>query len=205
MVERRKGRVVRGRVWGMVAASIGLSLSWGCKSTESVERSEPAVSKAPSASEATKGGASKSIDPAALVPNGRQPEMGLLVGGQPSQAQMRSLAKAGYRAVIDLRQPGEPGHWDEAALAKELSIDYYPLPIGGGDDLSKEKAEEFAAILEKVGDAPTLVHCASGNRVGALFALKAYYIDGVDADKAMAIGKKHGMRSLTAVVKEKLK
>ena len=46
-------------------------------------------------------------------------------------------------------------------------------------------------------DGPVLMHCASGNRVGSLFALGARR-EGLDADAAFAVGEKGRPHSLGA-------
>jgi len=48
-----------------------------------------------------------------------------------------------------------------------------------------------------------LVHCGSGNRVGALLALRAS-LDGADDEKALALGREGGLSSLEGVVRERL-
>ena len=35
---------------------------------------------------------------------------------------------------------------------------------------------------------PAFVHCASGNRVGGLFAVKAFHLDGMNVEESMEIG-----------------
>ena len=45
------------------------------------------------------------------------------------------------------------------------------------------------------------MHCASGNRVGAFFALKAFKYDGKSADESLKIGKAAGLTSLEGKVK----
>ncbi|HKJ95517.1 MAG TPA: hypothetical protein VKA32_07805, partial [Gammaproteobacteria bacterium] len=49
-----------------------------------------------------------------------------------------------------------------------------------------------------------MVHCASGQRVGALVALKAGWIDGLPVDQAMEVGRKAGLERLEPVVRAQL-
>jgi rhodanese-related sulfurtransferase len=56
-------------------------------------------------------------------------------------------------------------------------------------------------MLAEAKDGKVLLHCASGNRVGAMLALRARWLQGKSADEAMAIGKASGMTGLAADVK----
>jgi uncharacterized protein (TIGR01244 family) len=130
------------------------------------------------------------------------PVEGVLVGGQPTEEQFRALARLGYGTVVNLRAPGEPGNTDPQ-LMESLGMDYITLPISGPDSLSEENARELAAILG-TADSPVVVHCASGNRVGALFALKAFYADGESPEASLALGRRAGMTRLEPVIRQQL-
>ncbi|MDY7093839.1 MAG: protein tyrosine phosphatase family protein [Acidobacteriota bacterium] len=136
--------------------------------------------------------------------NARQPMEGLLTGGQITQEQMKAAAAAGYRTIINLRGPGEAGTWDEAALAEQLGLEYIEIPIASAADLTEDNARRLAKALEETEGEPTVVHCGSGNRVGALLALKAYHVDGKSAEEALEIGAEGGMTRLRGTVEEYL-
>ncbi len=135
-------------------------------------------------------------EPAAL------PTIGYVSTGQPDPATLRVIKEAGYVAVIDLRTAGEPRGYDEAATAADLGLDYRSLPIGSPDDLTYENAAELDGILAAY-DGPVLLHCASGNRVGALFALSAKANGATDAE-ALARGKAAGLTRYTEAVEKRL-
>jgi hypothetical protein len=46
-----------------------------------------------------------------------------------------------------------------------------------------------------------LVHYASSNRVGALFALKSHFIDGCDVETALADGRAAGLKDQEPAVR----
>ena len=48
---------------------------------------------------------------------------------------------------------------------------------------------------------PVLVHCGSGNRVGALFALRAAWLQGVAPAQAVALGRAAGMTALEPAIR----
>lgn len=132
--------------------------------------------------------------------NAKMPWDHILVGGQPTREQLAEVAAAGYGTVINLRSPGELEEWDEEAVVGSLGMRYVSIPVSGQRELTEETARQLAKHLEAAGDQPVLVHCASGNRVGAIFALKAFFLDGEPAEEAMAIGERSGLRSLAPMV-----
>lgn len=142
-----------------------------------------------------------STDAATLVPNAKQPAPGVVTGGQRTPNQLRAAKDAGYRTVINLRTPKEKGTRREDVEA--LGMTYVALPIASAADITEQNARVFAKALADA-KRPALVHCASGNRVGALFALKALYVDGKSPGEALAIGKAAGLTRLEATVRARL-
>ena len=132
--------------------------------------------------------------------NIHQPSEHLTTAGQPSANDLERLKAAGYTTVINLQGLGENA-LDEAALATTLGIRYIALPIADANDLTVENAFRLDAAL-KLADGPTFMHCASGNRVGALMALRAYHVLNMSPADAMAVGKAAGMTKLTPVVSD---
>lgn len=138
------------------------------------------------------------------IPNARTPGGDLLTGGQPSPAQLDEARRIGFRTIVNLRPPGEFDDWDEAARARTLGFAYINIPIAGPADLTLDNARTLADALDDLNAYPVMVHCGSGERVGALFALKVALIDGEDADTAMEIGRQAGLAALAGPVREKL-
>lgn len=147
--------------------------------------------------------------PEIAIRNARTPAPGILTGGQPTPEQLKQVAAAGYRTVVNLRGTGEGDGgegegWDEAAAARDLGLDYVAIPIASAADLTEENARLLAEVLDDPERRPVLVHCASGNRVGALFALEAFVVDGKDGETALQIGLDAGLTSLREVVEKRL-
>ena len=136
--------------------------------------------------------------------NARMPVEGLVTGAQPSESQMEALASAGFEHFISLRPTGESGAGWEEAHADGKAYDFRRLPISGADDLTRERVEAFAAMLEEAGDEPTVLYCASSNRVGAMLALKAYWLDGVPAEEALELGRAGGLTRLEGAVRQRM-
>lgn len=129
------------------------------------------------------------------VPNPCHPETDLLTGGQPSPEALEEASKAGYRTVVNLRGTGEAIGFDEEAVVKKLGMNYVCIPITGPNDLHDDAAHALDQILSDKAARPALIHCASGNRVGALLALHACRKAGADPDEALAFGRKAGLTS----------
>lgn len=132
------------------------------------------------------------------------PEPKRMISGQPTPAELVAAERAGVRHVVNARDIGEFDAWDEGALVDSLAMTYHRVPIGSTDDLDRDAVEAFDRILAEIGDDKALLHCASGNRIGALYALRAAWIGGESAESAIEIGKAHGLTSLEAAVREKL-
>lgn len=138
------------------------------------------------------------------IPNARQPfGSEILVGGQPTPEQFKELADAGYIAIINLRPDAELQGRDEEAEVQALDMRYVHIPVGGPDDVTEENAQRLHDALDS-HDGPVVVHCASSNRVGALFALRAGLLLDVDANEAIELGRQAGMTSLEPLVQKHL-
>ena len=131
-----------------------------------------------------------------------QPRPGLHTGGQPSAEQLAMLSQQGVHTVIDLRGEAENRGYDEAAAARHLGLTYVALPIAGADAITPANAAALRALLDEHGDG-VLLHCASGNRVGALLALDGLHA-GLPREQALALGRKAGLKSLEPAVVEKM-
>ena len=146
----------------------------------------------------------ESLRPEDLLRNGLTPFEGeaILVGGQPTPGQLERANELGYKTVINLRQPDEKDNTDPQRV-QDLGMTYVSIPINGSTDMTEEKARVLAGALE-AAESPVMVHCASGNRVGGLFAMKAFYVDGMSPEEALAVGKEAGMTRLEPEVREVL-
>lgn len=132
--------------------------------------------------------------------NELHPAPNLVTGGQPSQAQFEQAAGE-IRTVINLRASGEDG-FDEAPRVEALGMRYVAIPVQGAAGVTEANARLLDSALNEGG--PTLVHCASGNRVGALLALRAFYIQGASPSEALEIGQAGGLTSLEQTVTQHL-
>lgn len=139
------------------------------------------------------------------ITNARIPMDGLLSGGQPTKEQVEAAAQAGYGTVINMRGAKEPGFEWEAELVEQLGMKYEHIPVTGKESLTREQIVHIDAVLTAALDkGPVLLHCASGNRIGAVIALRAAWVDGMDPEKALAYGKASGMTGTEGLTRELL-
>jgi uncharacterized protein (TIGR01244 family) len=124
------------------------------------------------------------------------------VSGQPSAEAIAQLRSAGITTVIDLRPDQETPELDEKAAVEQTGIKYLALPISGAADLTRENVARFDQLLKATATGNVLIHCASGNRVGAMLALQARWVLGKSAEESLAIGKAAGMTGLAGDVQK---
>lgn len=92
------------------------------------------------------------------------------------------MANSGIDAVINLRFPKE-SKYDEAPFMEEAGIKYVRFPTAGGVP-APETVAKFSSIVDQFADQQVMLHCASGNRVGILWA--AHLLDqGMALDNAL--------------------
>ncbi len=165
------------------------------------ERDTPAADEGSASTQESGLALATSLD----LQNARMPREGLLTSGQPTPEQLEALVGAGYTRVISLRPTTEEGAGWEEGRASDGGYVFHRIPIAGADDLTRANVERFADLLDQAGDVPTLAYCASGNRVGALLALEARWLDGKDAGEALEVGRAAGLTGLEPAVRELLR
>ena len=121
--------------------------------------------------------------------------------GAPSDAaSFEKAAQMGVVAVVDLlTEPERESRvgFDEAAVLGELGVRYEWLPTTGAN-LSVEHAERLDKVLGEA-DGSVMVHCASSNRAGAVWALYLHHRRGMTLDEAIEAGRTVGLSADTLV------
>lgn len=134
------------------------------------------------------------------IPNANQPHPLLLTAGALTPEGMEALAESGYSSFISLRSPEEDGSGWEEDFAASSGVAFQRVTVAGAAGLTRENVEALDALLDEAGDDPTVLYCASSNRVGALMALRAHWLDGIDPDSALAQGRAAGLSGLEPAV-----
>ena len=182
--------------------TLALALAFALAQTACGTPSPPQKTATPEGEKASaKEAPAKKASLTAPLPKGKVISPTLVIGGQPSVAHLEEMAAAGLKTIVNLKTDGEM-KYDEAAEAKRLGMTYIAMPMAGKKGLTDKNASRLDEVL-KAGE-PTLVHCQSGNRVGALFALHAQKFKGASIEEAMTIGLSHGMTRLKGPVRELL-
>lgn len=89
---------------------------------------------------------------------------GLLQSGAPTRLKM-----LGFVTIVDLRGP-EEGTAAEKKAVEAAGMRYVNIPIMEGVPSDAQLAA-FGRIVEDESNFPLLIHCASANRVGAMWVL----------------------------------
>lgn len=106
-------------------------------------------------------------------------------GGATQPAAMAELKKHGFASVINLRLASERGAEvdasREAALAAGLKYIHLPFNASSPDPAL---VDGFLAAVADRSNQPVYIHCASANRVGAVWMIKRTLQDGWPVEKA---------------------
>jgi uncharacterized protein (TIGR01244 family) len=129
------------------------------------------------------------------IANAGQPLYDVATAGQPEKAHLKRLADAGYKTVVDLRTPEECPSPDEWGIAvRRAGLEYVNIPVGH-EDIDDRIFDRFRQLMQDPGRRPTLVHCASANRVGALLIPFLILDEGRTPEKTREIAARVGLRS----------
>ena len=131
-----------------------------------------------------------------------QPIDEITSSGQPDAKAFAIVADSGYVAVIDMRGPNENRGLDEKAVVEALGLEYIEFPLVGREAISFENAQRLDKLLTDI-DGPVLLHCGSGERVGAILALR-HSLQGADDAAALEYGRDAGLNSLEPLVVDRL-
>ena len=125
------------------------------------------------------------------------PIEGMMVGGIPTLNGLKEIKALGLQTIISLVTKEEDETklgFDEPHEARKLGLQYVRIPITGKSGLTPENVKLFdLAIADAKGSA--FVHCTSSNRVGAMFALRAFQLYAASMKDALHLGKTAGLTS----------
>ena len=117
-------------------------------------------------------------------------------GGATTPEAVPELKKMGFKSIINLRLPTEPGaNVDaEAAAAKTAGINFFNIPFSGQAPDPKV-ADAFLTAITTPGNEPAYIHCAAGNRAGAMWMIKRLAVDHWETEKAYTEAAALGLTS----------
>jgi protein tyrosine phosphatase (PTP) superfamily phosphohydrolase (DUF442 family) len=121
--------------------------------------------------------------------------------GQPTDVRVEDVVGQGA-TVISLRLSSEDP-FDEPALIESLGGTFIRYPTTPADYNNVAFREALYDLYDehRAGEPPVYLHCASGNRAGASWALYQAERLGTDSEEAVTLGKAAGLGSLETTVR----
>jgi uncharacterized protein (TIGR01244 family) len=137
--------------------------------------------------------AQRETAPAGVVNYTRVDATVACAGATPVEA-LPELKKNGFVSVINFRTAQESGaNIEEAkATAAQVGLKYIHLPH---QTPTADIADAFLKAVADPANQPVYIHCASANRVGAMWFIKRVKLDGWDHDRAMKEAEAIGLRA----------
>lgn len=126
---------------------------------------------------------------------------GTVFSGQPDEAGFAYAAVQGVKTVVNVRDESEMAElgFDERALVESLGMKYVHIPIclGAGSTEAYFDAVKYVSISPGMGHVKphSLIHDATGDRVGAVWAIYSWWQYGRGEDAAVKTGRKAGLHS----------
>ncbi len=118
---------------------------------------------------------------------------GIFLASQPTKEDFKTAAENGIKTVLNLRTAKELD-WDEGAWVKKLGMNYVNIPITPST-FTDEKIDQARKLLKDSKNQPLLVHCASANRVGAIWLAHRVLDHGLSYQEALKEARTVGLRS----------
>lgn len=116
----------------------------------------------------------------------------LAAAGQPAPQALARLRDMGFRTVVNLRTERE-GAAQERAVVEGQGLRYVWVPVTA-ESFSLADVDAVQRVLDDRSSGPVLLHCASSNRVGAVWAVMQSR-QGRTLDEALAAGREAGLHS----------
>ncbi len=120
---------------------------------------------------------------------------GVFLASQPKSEDFEKAKDGGVKTVVDLRKRDEDRKFDEEKTLKDLGIEYINVPFGGPAELTDEVFDSVRKLLNDSSKRPLLLHCASANRVGAVWLAHRVLDGGLDYDAAAAEARTVGLKA----------
>ena len=120
----------------------------------------------------------------------------IVIADQPTEADLVGLKSAGFIAVVNLRNDGEPeqpiGTADEGEKVRALDLDYIHMGVGNQPFIEQD-VDAVCSFIEAHQDGKVLVHCRKGGRAAAVILLQQSLANGWSAAEAIHKGKGLGL------------
>lgn len=115
----------------------------------------------------------------------------VLLASQPGPDDFK---KASVNTVVNLRHASEIDG-DEAAIVQGLGMDYHNLPFQSPAELTDAVFDQARELLSDPDNKPLLLHCSSGNRVGAIWLAHRVLDHGLSLEEASIEAETVGLKT----------
>ncbi|MBI1900765.1 MAG: hypothetical protein HYS13_06600 [Planctomycetia bacterium] len=118
---------------------------------------------------------------------------GVFLASQPQKEDFQHAKDGGIKTVVNLRKKEELD-WDEEAHVRELGMAYLNFPFQAPKELTDEVFNGVRKLLVDKEKRPLLLHCASANRVGAIWLAHRVLDGGLTYEAALEEAKTVGLK-----------
>jgi protein tyrosine phosphatase (PTP) superfamily phosphohydrolase (DUF442 family) len=116
------------------------------------------------------------------------------LASQPGKDDLEIARELPIRTVINLRKKSEID-WDEEAAVRSLGMVYLNFAFQTPEELTDAVFDSARHALTFQENAPLLLHCASANRVGAIWLAHRVLDDGLAWEGALAEAETVGLKN----------
>jgi len=116
------------------------------------------------------------------------------IAGQITLDELQQLVEAGYRTIVNLRSPYEPGFLeDEQAKVERLSLTYINIPL----QATSLSCDNILPIIQQLLTLPKpmLIHCDNGIRASVIVLMQIAIEQGTNPEVAFQKVKELGLLS----------
>ena len=117
---------------------------------------------------------------------------GMVFSGQPSAEDLVRFRDLGVTTVINLRNPDEVD-WNEAAAVEALGMGYHQVPLMDDLKLQDSAIKLIDELVREHDGQKVLLHCRSGNRVAAWWALHLVDAHNMNVDASLELAARAGL------------
>ncbi len=116
----------------------------------------------------------------------------ITIGGKPDANEIQDLKKRGFKTIVNLLTPDEPGYAGEEREVEDAGLTYASVPVSPAllDDAAMAR---FTGAITS-SDGPVAVHCKGGGRAGIMTLLHLAVNGGWTLQHALDEGEKMGVK-----------
>ena len=125
----------------------------------------------------------------------------LYFSGQVDSDALHMARLQGITTVVNMRGSSEID-WDEKRAAESLGLEYLNIPISkDSNTFDPQTIARLESVLRERANKKILMHCSSGNRVAAWYAIHLVQQKNMAHDDALAVARKNGLIKDSMVVR----